>query len=176
MLDEIDKLGNDFRGDPTSSLMEVLDPEQNQAYSDHYIEIPFDLSKVFFITSANSIENIPSALLDRMEIIEFPGYIDEEKIEIATQFLVPRQIKANGLTMDEIHLGNETLQTIIREYTYEAGVRNLEREIAKICRKLAKLKTLGRDYPTQISEKKFVNFSAQLNFQVSNWIELKELG
>lgn len=151
MLDEIDKLGSDFRGDPAAAMLEVLDPEQNHAFSDHYLEIDYDLSKVMFITTANSLYDIPDALLDRMEVIEFPGYIEEEKLAIAEQYLIPRQLEENGIDDIGLHFSGAALQRLVREYTAEAGVRNLEREIGKVCRKVARLKAENKRHPLQIT-------------------------
>jgi ATP-dependent Lon protease len=138
LLDEIDKVGQDFRGDPSSALLEVLDPEQNSTFSDHYLEVPFDLSQVLFIATANWMDPVPAALKDRMEVIELPGYTEEDKVEIARRYLLPRQRKANGIEAHEVEIPDETLRVLIRSYTREAGVRNLEREIASLCRKVAR--------------------------------------
>ena len=144
LLDEIDKLGGDFRGDPSSALLEVLDPEQNHSFSDHYIEISFDLSRVLFIATANTLSTIPAALLDRMEVIELPGYTERDKLLIARRHLVPKQIDAHGLTLPQIEVTDDALDKVIREFTREAGVRNLDRHIATLMRKAAR-RIAGRD-------------------------------
>lgn len=153
MLDEVDKLGSDFRGDPSSALLEVLDPEQNYKFSDHYLNVPFDLSKVMFICTANSLSTIPQALRDRMEIIEIPGYTMNEKLEIAKRYLMPRQLKENGLKEDELALGDDIIKDVINKYTKEAGVRTLERELGSLCRKKARVKAEGQEGPYKIKIK-----------------------
>ena len=144
LLDEVDKLGRDVRGDPASALLEVLDPEQNSAFNDHYLEVDYDLSRVLFITTANTTETIPPALNDRMEILELPGYLETQKLAIAKEFLVPKQIKAHGLKKERVTFRKDALLAVIREYTREAGVRGLERHIAAVCRKLARKVVEGR--------------------------------
>ena len=153
MLDEIDKLGADFRGDPASALLEALDPEQNSEYSDHYLDMDYDLSKAMFITTANDLYPLPEALLDRMEIIEFPSYTEEDKLQIARQFLIPEQLEANGVADRNIRFERDSLEALIRAYTYEAGVRNLNREVGAICRKLARLVAENKVHPKRIRAK-----------------------
>jgi ATP-dependent Lon protease len=176
MLDEIDKLGIDFRGDPSSALLEVLDPEQNNAFSDHYLEVPYDLSKVMFITTANLMDPIPPPLRDRLEVIDFPGYVDEEKLAIARQFLIPRQLEAHGLTTEQIQFTVDALRVMIREYTYEAGVRNLERAIANICRKIARRVAEGRKAPHRITPSLVTDFLGPPEFTEWLAIEQDEIG
>ncbi len=165
MMDEIDKLGADFRGDPSSALLEALDPEQNKSFSDHYLNLPFDLSKVMFILTANLTDTIPSALLDRMEVISLAGYTEEEKKIIAARYLLPRQLAENGLKPADLSVSPGALVLIIREYTFEAGLRNLERELAAICRKTARRIAEGRQGPVRVTARNVSKFLGTPKFQ-----------
>jgi len=151
MIDEVDKIGSDFRGDPASALLEVLDPEQNSTFTDLYLDLPFDLSRVMFITTANRLDTIPDPLRDRMEILHLPGYVEEEKLDIARQYLVPRQIEGHGLTKTQLTISDDAISEIIRGYTSDSGLRKLEQQIATICRKLAKEITMGRTKPRNVT-------------------------
>ena len=164
MLDEIDKVGADFRGDPSAALLEVLDPQQNNSFSDHYLELPFDLSRVMFITTANLLDPVPPALRDRMEVIELPGYTDQEKLHIARKYLVPRQLVEHGLTAKQLTVRDNALMSIIRHYTREAGVRNLERGIATICRRTARRIVEGRAQRVIVTAKNLKDFLGPQEF------------
>ncbi len=165
LFDEIDKLGHDFRGDPASALLEVLDPEQNSTFTDSFLEVPFDLSKVMFLTTANTAETIPEPLLDRMELIEVPGYIEQDKVKIAEKYLIPKQIKENGLTDKNIQFTEKALHDLINYYTRESGVRNLEREIANLCRKVARQVVLnGKDKCYTITPKSLEKYLGKRRF------------
>ena len=174
MLDEIDKVGSDFRGDPAAALLEVLDPEQNNAFSDHYLDVDYDLSKVMFITTANILDTVTPALEDRMEVIEFPGYVEEEKVEIAKRFLIPRQIEENGLK--ELRFSDQALRSMIREYSYEAGVRNLERTIATICRKVARTRVEGRRAPRLVTLQSLLRYLGPPRYTYGIMEENDEVG
>jgi ATP-dependent Lon protease len=176
MLDEVDKLGQDFRGDPAAALLEVLDPEQNKAYVDHYLDLDYDLSNVLFVTTANVLDTIPPALQDRMEVIEFPGYLEEEKLEISRQFLIPRQLGEHGLEESGVRFEDATLKMIIRQYTYEAGVRNLEREIANVCRKVARRVVEKKRYPKRVTEKKLIELLGPPRLILEHLREEDEVG
>ncbi|MCX5885414.1 MAG: endopeptidase La [Proteobacteria bacterium] len=164
MLDEVDKLGMDFRGDPSSALLEVLDPEQNNAFSDHYLEVPFDLSRVMFITTANILDPIPPALKDRMEVLDLPGYTDDEKLMITRKYLIPRQVEAHGLKAEMVSFTDEAIRKIIQDYTREAGLRNLEREIASVCRAIAKEMAEGRDQMVSVVPEMIHSFLGPTRF------------
>ena len=176
MLDEIDKVGADFRGDPSAALLELLDPAQNFAFSDHYLDVSFDLTKVMFITTANLVDPILPALRDRMEIIELPGYTEHEKLHIAKQFLILRQLKENGLVLGQLQFSDEAILTIIRSYTREAGVRNLEREIGAICRKVARKVVSGEAGTEHITPEKLSDYLGQLKFRYELAGEVDEVG
>lgn len=176
MMDEVDKVGTDFRGDPTSALLEVLDPEQNNAFSDHYLEVPFDLSDVMFITTANLLDPIPAALKDRMEVIHFAGYTEEEKIKIAQKYLVPKQIKAHGLKEKHLVITPEGLQKIIREHTREAGVRGLERRIAAICRQVARRIVEGKSKSVKATATNIHQFLGPTQFRYGMAEEEDQIG
>ena len=165
MLDEIDKVGADWRGDPSSALLEVLDPEQNKDFSDHYLEVPYDLSQVLFITTANVVDTIIPPLRDRMEIIRLPGYTEDEKMHIATQFLIPRQLREHGLTEDNLSISRDALKLLVREYTHEAGVRNLDREIANICRKIPRRIAEGQLEKVTVLPEDLVGFLGPSRFE-----------
>ncbi|MHB9026686.1 MAG: endopeptidase La [Armatimonadota bacterium] len=176
MMDEVDKIGQDFRGDPSSALLEVLDPEQNYSFSDHYLEVPIDLSEVMFITTANLLDPIPDALRDRMEIIEFPGYTEDDKLNIAELFLVPKQITEHGLSDKHVKFSREALLELIRHYTREAGVRNLEREIASICRKIARQVASGKRKQFSIQPKHLHGFLGAVRFRYGMAEKQDEVG
>ncbi len=176
MLDEIDKVGADFRGDPSAALLEALDPEQNFAFSDHYLNVPFDLSKVMFITTANILDPIPPALKDRMEVLYLAGYTSEEKLKITKQFLFPRQLEENGITKDTIFISDDAILRVISQYTKEAGVRNLEREIASICRKVARKLAEEEKGPFHVSSLNLHKYLGAPKFLPEEELEVNEIG
>jgi ATP-dependent Lon protease len=176
MLDEIDKVGADFRGDPSAALLEVLDPEQNHAFSDHYLNLPFDLSNVLFICTANLLDPVPPALADRMEVIQLSGYTNEEKLEIARKFLIPRQLEDNGISTKHLEFSDDALLRIIAEYTKEAGLRNLEREFASICRKVARKVAEGKSELTKLTRANIHSFLGAPKFLPEAEQEHHEIG
>ncbi len=176
LLDEVDKVGSDFRGDPSSALLEVLDPEQNSTFSDHYLEVPYDLSQVIFLTTANVLHPIPAALRDRLEIIELPGYTEDEKMHIARRFLIPKQMGEHGLKEAKIEIEDAAVHRLIREYTFEAGVRNLEREIASVMRKVARKVVEGRRTKTKVTADKIPDYLGPQRHYYGTAEEMDEAG
>jgi ATP-dependent Lon protease len=176
MLDEIDKIGADFRGDPSSALLEALDPEQNFAFQDHYLDIPYDLSQVLFITTANVLDTIPPALRDRLEIIEFSGYTEEEKFNIAKKYLIRKQAEINALNLKDLVLGSPMLRYLVRYYTREAGVRNLERQVASIMRKVARVKAAGKELPILITKEKIHKYLGPIIYSHTLAEETDQIG
>jgi len=176
MLDELDKLGYDYKGDPSAALLEVLDPQQNNTFSDHYVNLPYDLSNVLFVATANLSDPIPSALFDRMEVINIPGYTEEEKLEIATRYLVPRQLKDNGLKAKHIQFEEDALKEIIAKYTREAGLRNLEREIGNVCRKVARKIAEGHKRQIKITPAAVATFLGAAKFLREDEMDKNEVG
>jgi ATP-dependent Lon protease len=176
MLDEVDKLGMDFRGDPASALLEVLDPEQNFSFTDHYLDVAFDLSRIMFITTANLIDPIPAPLRDRMEVIELPGYTEQEKLEIAKRYLLLRQLRENGISPELLAVSDAAILEIVRSYTREAGVRNLERELGTICRKVARQVAKGEEKPTSVTPANLADFLGPIRFRWELAEEADEVG
>ena len=176
MLDEVDKVGADWRGDPSSALLEVLDPEQNKDFRDNYLDVPFDLSQVMFITTANQLDTIPPPLLDRMEVLHLPGYTEHEKLNIAKKYLIPKEVKANALKLEEIVIEDDALRGIIKDYTREAGVRNLEREIANVCRKVAKSVAEGKPVPVTVKAEHLHDYLGNARFFAETAIRIDRPG
>jgi ATP-dependent Lon protease len=176
MMDEVDKIGTDFRGDPSSALLEVLDPEQNQSFVDHYLGVPFDLSGVMFITTANLLDPIPPALKDRMEVLYLQGYTDEEKQHIARRYLLARQLDEHGLMEEDLKISDPAILKIIHRYTREAGLRNLEREVAKVCRKTARKIASGKKGPFHISARNLERYLGPRKYFMESEQEKSEVG
>jgi len=176
LFDEIDKLASDYRGDPASALLEVLDPEQNDTFTDHYLDVPFDLSKVLFITTANTTATIPAPLLDRMEVIRISGYTEEEKLQIGTNYLFPKQLKEHGLKEEDLKISNQALRTVINNYTREAGVRNLERNIANLCRKSAKRIVEENIETVRINNGNISNYLGAIKYRFDTLEEENQIG